>query len=73
VAFDSVTGDLYAANDFGVMRLANGSTSWALAGAGMPMVETSGLSIDPANRELIAATHGRSLEADASVGLQHNT
>jgi hypothetical protein len=53
-------GDLYAANDFGVMRLANGSTDWVAAGTGLPMVEVAGLTIVPSARKLYAATHGRS-------------
>jgi transcriptional regulator with XRE-family HTH domain len=60
VVYDSVTGDLYVANDFGVMRRASGGTSWTLAGSGMPMVETAGLSIATSARKLVAATHGRS-------------
>ena len=60
VAFDDVTGDLYAASDFGVMRLRHGATSWTLAGSGLPNVEVSGLTIVPAARKLYAATHGRS-------------
>jgi hypothetical protein len=60
VAFDSVTGDLYASNDFGVMRLASGSSAWALAGVGMPNAEVAGLTIVPGARKLYAATHGRS-------------
>jgi len=53
-------GDLYVSNDFGVMILANGSTSWATAGSGLPMVEVAGLTIVPGSRVLYAATHGRS-------------
>jgi hypothetical protein len=53
-------GDLYVSNDFGVMVLASGSTSWATAGAGLPMVEVAGLTIVPGSRVLYAATHGRS-------------
>jgi hypothetical protein len=53
-------GDLYVSNDFGVMLLANGSTSWATAGTGLPMVEVAGLTIVPSSRVLYAATHGRS-------------
>src|SRR5437867_2330394 len=60
VAFDSVTGDLYASNDWGVLRLANGSTSWVAAGTGLPNVEVVGLTIVPSARKLYAATHGRS-------------
>ena len=53
-------GDLYVSNDFGVMLLANGSTSWTTAGTGLPMVEVAGLTIVPSARVLYAATHGRS-------------
>lgn len=55
---DDVTGDLYAATDFGVMRLPDGATSWQPAGTGMPMVEVAGLTIVPSKRVLYAATHG---------------
>jgi hypothetical protein len=57
---DDVTGDLYAATDFGVLRLANATTSWTVAGTGLPMVEVPGLTIVPGARLLYAATHGRS-------------
>jgi len=57
---DDQTGDLYASSDFGVMRLARGSTTWTVAGSGMPMVEVPNLQIVPGSRLLYAATHGRS-------------
>src|SRR5262245_603453 len=57
---DDMTGDLYASSDFGVMKLANGATSWTEAGSGLPKVEVSGLTIVPNARLLYAATHGRS-------------
>jgi hypothetical protein len=57
---DDVTGDLYAGSDFTVMRLANGATTWTIAGTGLPMVEVPGLTIVPGARILYAATHGRS-------------
>jgi hypothetical protein len=60
VVFDSVTGDLYASTDFGVLRRASGSGTWAVAGAGLPAVEVAGLTIAPGARLLYAATHGRS-------------
>jgi hypothetical protein len=60
VVRDDVIGDLYAASDFGVMKLANAATSWAVAGTGLPMVEVAGLTIVPSARILYAATHGRS-------------
>ncbi len=54
-------GDLYASNDFGVMRLRlpSGSTGWEVAGADLPQVEVAGLTIVPGVK-LYAATHGLS-------------
>jgi len=52
-------GDLYAASDFGVLRLAAGTTTWTSAAPGMPNVEVTGLTILPGNI-LYAATHGLS-------------
>jgi hypothetical protein len=60
IAFDSVRGDLYASNDWGVLLRANGSSDWVVAGTGLPMVEVAGLTIVPSARKLYAATHGRS-------------
>ncbi len=57
---DDVTGDLYASSDFGVMRLASGTSSWTLAAPGMPNVEVPGLTIIPSQRKLYAGTHGLS-------------
>ncbi len=59
VARDDVTGDLYAASDFGVYSLTAGSAEWSLAAPGMPHVEVAGLTIVPAARRLYAATHGQ--------------
>jgi len=58
---DDVTGDLYAATDFIVMRLPAGSAQWTASGTGMPFVVISGLTIVPNSRVLYAATHGRSV------------
>ena len=60
VVRDDLTGDLYTASDFGVMTLPNGTTTWTVAGTGLPMVEVAGLTIVPSARVLYAATHGRS-------------
>jgi hypothetical protein len=60
IARDDLTGDLYAASDFGVMKLPNNQTTWVVAGSGLPMVEVAGLTIIPSARILYAATHGRS-------------
>jgi hypothetical protein len=56
---DDPTGDLYAATDFGVLRLPAGGTAWQTAGSGLPQVEVPGLSISTSARVLYAATHGR--------------
>lgn len=58
IARDDVTGDLFASNDFGVVRLSAGATSWTVAAPGMPHVEVAGLTIAPGARKLYAATHG---------------
>ena len=60
VAFDSGRGDLYVSNDWGVLRLPNGSSDWVVAGTGLPKVEVAGLTVVPSARKLYAATHGRS-------------
>jgi hypothetical protein len=60
IARDDVTGDLYAASDFGVFRLLAGAMSWGPAAPGMPNVEVAGLTIVSAQRKLYAATHGQS-------------
>jgi hypothetical protein len=60
VVFDSLTGDLFVSNDFGVLREdAAAGTNWQLAAPGMPNVETFGLTIVTDDRKLYAATHGR--------------
>jgi hypothetical protein len=38
IVCDEVTGDLYASSDFGVLRLAPGTTTWTAATPGMPGV-----------------------------------
>jgi hypothetical protein len=61
VAYDPVTGDLYASTDFGVARLpsANPANNWVPAASGLPVVTVAGLTINPSARQLLAATHGR--------------
>jgi hypothetical protein len=56
---DDATGDLYAANDFGVLRLPRRSTVWQTAARGLPSVEVPHLAISTGARVLYAATHGR--------------
>jgi hypothetical protein len=62
VVYDAATGDLYISTDFGVNRLAAGSSSWVPAAGGLPEVAVYGLNIaDTKNggRVIYAATHGR--------------
>ncbi len=61
IARDS-NGDLYVANDWGVLHNVGGNPAngWVVAGSGLPMVEVAGLTIVPSARVLYAATHGRS-------------
>lgn len=58
LAFDDVRGDLYAATDFGPLRLRRGSSSWEAAGAGFPEALVVDLEIVPERRVIVAATHG---------------
>jgi hypothetical protein len=62
VEVDPGTGDLYAAMDWGVLRLARGSTNWVDASAGMPQVAVYELTLaytKHGGRVIYAATHGR--------------
>ena len=54
------TGSLYASTDFGVVTRAAGSANW-VATPGLPQVAVYGLTLDPSNQTLYAATHGRSI------------
>jgi hypothetical protein len=57
---DDPTGDLYAATDFGVLLLADGTTTWTSSGTGLPKVEVTSMEIVPSKRILYGATHGLS-------------
>jgi hypothetical protein len=57
----STRGDLLAGTDFGVLRLASGSSTWTVAGTGLPAVEVAGLTLVNGSHKLYAATHGRSV------------
>ncbi len=54
------TGSLYASTDFGVVTRTEGSANW-VATTGLPRAAVYGLTLDPENRTLYAATHGRSI------------
>ena len=57
---DDLTGDLYAATDFGVSRLADGTTTWTESAPGLPFVEVTSLEVLADERILYGATHGLS-------------
>jgi hypothetical protein len=59
VVLDPATGDVYSSNDWAVLRLEHGTTTWTTAATGLPAVATYGLSLTPGSRTLWAATHGR--------------
>ena len=59
VAYDSVTGNLFAATDFGVNRLRENSQHWVPAASSLPTVAVYGLTLSESGRVLYAATHGR--------------
>jgi len=58
IAFDDVRGDLYAATDFGPLRLRKDMTHWEGGGTGLPEALMVDLEILPDARILVAATHG---------------
>ena len=62
-AYDAVTGDVYVSTDFGVYRLASGSTTWTTAADGLPRVAVYSLTLAAGKQDgariLWAATHGR--------------
>lgn len=61
VVYDKPTGDLFAATDFGVLRLLGSSPGdgWISAASGLPVVTVAGLTLNTDKRQLLAATHGR--------------
>ena len=61
IAVDWQTGNgtVFVSTDFGVF-VRTSATTWAPAAGGLPPVAVYGLTFDPVNRVLYAATHGRS-------------
>ncbi len=58
IAYDDVRDDLYAATDFGPLVLTHGASTWQAAGFGFPEAVMVDLKVAPAQRLLVAATHG---------------
>lgn len=65
VAFDDVTGDLYASTDFGIPRLPAEAGTWVTAANGLPPVATYALTIAPDARELYEYAWPRSVRVFA--------
>ncbi len=61
VVLDSLTGDLFAGTDFGVLTLTSGSKTWSVAAGSLPPAAAYGLTIDSPSRILYVATHGRGI------------
>jgi hypothetical protein len=59
VAYNSQTGNIYIATDFGVDLLHKAAHSWGTAAKGLPMTATYGLTLSESGHVLYAATHGR--------------
>ena len=59
IALFGATGDVYAATDFGVLRLPAGASHWETAGSSLPSVAVYGLTLSQSGDVLYAATHGR--------------
>ena len=58
IALLSATGDVYAATDFGVLRLPAGASHWETAGSGLPPAAVW-LTLSQSANTLYAATYGR--------------
>ena len=59
IAVDAAKGDIFAATDFGVLKLPHGSSHWISSGVGLPTATVYGLTMSQSGRALYAATHGR--------------
>lgn len=58
LAVDDARGDVYAGTDYGPLVLRKGSATWGAAGIGFPEALMVDLEFLPAQRLLVAATHG---------------
>ena len=68
VAYDPVTGDLYASSDFGVYRVRGGFTQWNLAASGMPNVGFVADNRAGSPRAVRGSPRAGSLGVEAEVG-----
>jgi hypothetical protein len=61
VAYDSASGRVYAATDFGVIVRKPDSGQWVPVASGLPPVAVYGITLDAKSGLLYAATHGRGI------------
>jgi hypothetical protein len=59
IAYDDMTGDLYVATDYAVLRRPAQATAWAQAAAGLPLASVTNIVLRSDGRALYAATYGR--------------
>jgi hypothetical protein len=59
IQYDDMTGDLYVATDYAVLRRPAGAKSWELAAAGLPLASVPNIVLRSDGRVLYAATYGR--------------
>src|SRR3989440_1221296 len=62
------SNNLYAGTDIGVYSSTDGGANWAPYGTGLPRSAVFDLQIQPSNRLLRAATHGRGVWETALIG-----
>jgi hypothetical protein len=67
------SNSLYAGTDIGVYNSTDGGANWAPYGTGLPRSAVFDLQIQPSNRLLRAATHGRGVWETALIGTGPST
>jgi hypothetical protein len=61
VAYDDLTGDLYAGTDYTVLRRPAGATAWEQAATGLPLASVTNTVLRADGRALYVATYGRAV------------
>jgi hypothetical protein len=59
IAYDEMTGDLYVATDYTVLRRPAQATAWEQAASGLPLASVTNIVLRSDGRALYAATYGR--------------
>ena len=61
LAVDFATATIYLGTDYGVYSTADAGASWTAETINLPRVAVYNLRVDPVNRFVVAATHGRGM------------